>query len=239
MDEQTVYGMKAALALLERRPEDVLRLHFRADRLAGLKKTLAGLAARRLPYRELDEESLRKVAGGPHHEGLVVVARPLCYRPPPERLPSAGLWLALDGVDNPHNLGAILRTCAFFGVQGALAGGEQPGQKVNAAVLRVAEGGAEYVPLHAAPDLAGTLRGLRAGGLPVLGLETDAPAPLEAAPRAATLVLAVGNESAGLSQAVRAACTGLHALRGAGPLRSLNVSVATAVALSRLMEPGR
>ncbi len=233
MDEQIVYGLKAVLALLEMRPQAVRRLFYRADRLDRLKGMLAWLAARRLPYRELDEEGLRKVAGGTHHEGVVVAAEPLRHAAlPPEPLPP-GVWLALDGLDNPHNIGAILRSAAFFGAAGVLVGGAQPGDKVNAAVLRVSEGGAEHLALCGAGELAPLLARL-AAGVPVLGLETDAQRAVQEARRAATFVLAVGNEQTGLSPDVRRACTTLCAIPGSGRVGSLNVSVATGVALALL-----
>jgi TrmH RNA methyltransferase len=215
---------------------------------------LSWAASRRLPYRELEEEELRKVAGGAHHEGLVVIAKPLRYAAftlegagagaagdprhgsrsgPVEGPATPPIWVALDGVENPHNMGAVLRSCAFFGVAGLLAGGAAPGEKVNQAALRVAEGGAEYVRLAAAPDLAHALTALTAQGWAVLGLETDGtPLPQGRPPRA--LVLVLGQEHEGLRPAVRTACTGIHRLVGGGPLTSLNVSVAAGVALALL-----
>jgi TrmH RNA methyltransferase len=244
-DEQSVYGVKAALALIERRPGDVLRLHYRADRRAQLKGVLAWAATRRLPYRELDEESLKKVAGGSHHEGLVVIARPLRYgsfaaeaaevtdeRGPRGRQP---LWVAVDGVENPHNLGAILRSCAFFGADGVLVGGAAPGDKVNQAALRIAEGGAEYVRLAGEENLAARLTALVGEGWAVLGLETDgSPLPRQRPARPVLLVL--GHEHEGLRPEIRRACTAVHRIPGRGTLASLNVSVAAGVALA-LLEP--
>jgi len=236
-DEQNVYGVKAALALIERRPEAVVRLYYRSDRRAQLKGVLAWAAAQRLPYRELDEESLKKAAGGTHHEGLVVVARPLRYASFDAAAPVARtrppLWVAVDGVENPHNLGAILRSCAFFGADGVVVGGATPGEKVNQAAIRIAEGGAEYVRLAAAADLAGLLAGLSRQGWAVLGLETDgSPLPRQRPPR--PLLLVLGHEHEGLRPAIRHACSAVHRISGGGTLASLNVSVAAGVALALL-----
>lgn len=248
MTDQKVYGRKACMALLNSRPHDVVRLYHAPalrDELSGI---LPWLAARRLPYRELDEEGLRKVADGPHHEGIVVAAQPLLYRswPPPDLLEEShggkekALWLALDGVTNPHNLGAMLRTSAFYGVAGVLLGGTEPGEKVNAAVLRVAEGGAEWVPLFAAPKLPSALIDLHQAGLGVIGLETDGRATLELATEsgmtAEGTVIVLGQEQSGLSLQVRQACGALCSLEGPGRLDSLNVSVAAGVALALLSQ---
>jgi TrmH RNA methyltransferase len=273
-DEQSVYGVKAALALVERRPGDVLRIHYRADRRAQLKGVLSWAASRRLPYRELDEEGLRKVAGGTHHEGLVVIAKPLRFAPfepeaqanapreptarthelrapeartpapsaPGDRRSGSGarerhpVWLALDGVENPHNLGAILRSAAFFGAAGVLVGGAAPGDKVNQAALRVAEGGAEYVRVAAVPDLAAALAAQAAQGWAVLGLETDGT-PLPRSRPARPILLVLGHEHEGLRPAIRAACGAVHRIPGDGTLASLNVSVAAGVALALLLSP--
>lgn len=242
MEEQTLYGMKACMALLERRPDDVLRLFFSATNSKRLGGILSWAASRKLPYRELDDESLQKVAKSTHHEGLVVVSRPLRYRelePRELRQSSKGagvLWLALDGVTNPHNLGAILRSCAFFGVGGVVVGGEAARAKVNSAVPRVAEGGAEMVPLYAAPELPTALGDLKQAGFAVIGLETDVEEDwwraVENGAADGPTVLVLGNEGEGISSAVRKACTRLCVLRGPGELTSLNVSVTAAVALS-------
>lgn len=242
-DEQTVFGVKAGLALLERRPEAVRRIYHTAALRGVLGPHLSAAAARHRPYRELDGEALAKLAESPHHEGLVVVAEPRRYRElTPEAARAGGpaaLWLALDGVENPHNLGALVRTAAFFGLTGVLAGGAAPGDKVNAAVLRVSEGGAEHLPLFAAPRLPAALHTLREAGCRVLGLETDAAQSLADAVAAGLtggpLVLVLGAERAGLSTDARHACDGLCVLAGSGPLPSLNVSVAAGVALTMVL----
>lgn len=243
LGEQTVYGVKAALALLERRPDDVRRIYHAPGLRGVLGPHLSAAAARHRPYREVDGEALARLAQSPHHEGLVVVATPRYYAELTPALARAGgpaaLWLALDGVENPHNLGALVRTAAFFGLTGVLAGGATPGDKVNAAVLRVSEGGVEHVPLVAAPQLAPALRTLREAGCRVLGLETDAAESLADAVAAGhtvgPLVLVLGAERAGLSAAVRQACDALCVLAGGGPLPSLNVSVTAGVALAQVV----
>lgn len=242
-EEQTVYGVKACLALLAQRPDDVRRIYHAAALRGALGPHLSAAAARHRPYREVDAEALARLANSPHHEGLVVVAAPLRYReltPPLARAGgAAAVWLVLDGVENPHNLGALVRTAAFFGLTGVLAGGMTPADKVNPAVLRVSEGGAELLPLFAAASLPVALRTLREAGCRVLGLETDAAQSLDDAVAAGltggALALVLGAERGGLSAEARHACDGLCVLTGAGPLHSLNVSVAAGVALAQVL----
>ncbi|MDH4246521.1 MAG: RNA methyltransferase [Deltaproteobacteria bacterium] len=241
MDEQTVFGLKAGQALLEQRPQDVLRIFYHRELRDRLKKTLSWAASQRLPYRELEEEELRKVAASTHHEGLVVVARPLRERDWAEVDWSAAgnsWWLALDGVENPHNVGALLRTAAFFGVAGVVAGGVPAGQKVNSAAVRVAEGGAERVPVFGALKLAPVLEAARNAGLAVVGLETETGQSFRSClgrfSPTQGVMLVLGGERTGLSVETRQACGEVCSLEGAGGLASLNVSIAAAVALTLL-----
>ena len=239
--EQIYYGKKACLALLENRPDEVIRLYHSAAHRQQLGGVFSWMAAKRLTYREVDEESLVKIAKSTHHEGIAVAAAPLLYRelnPDAARRAASGknLWLALDGVENPHNLGAIVRSAAFFGVGGVLLGGVDPGSRVNAAVSRVSEGGAEMVPLYAFNNLADGIGLLKTAGFRAIGLETDVEEPFTKVVARGECngptVLVLGNEAEGLSRATRTACTRLCVLEGSGELNSLNVSVTAAVALA-------
>lgn len=250
MDEQTLFGVKASLAVFEQRPGAIRRIFYGKDQAHVLGGLLKWAASQRLVYRELPAEELAKVAKSTHHEGLVLITESLRWLEMPE-FSSQGSSdqgssgqdfsegnlsniVALDRVENPHNMGAILRSCAFFGVEGVLAGGITPGDKVNAATLRVAEGGAEHLKLFATGDLVGALKSLKKGGRAVLGLETGGQR-LTSPPKG-PWVLVSGHEHDGLSGAVKAACSEIVEIPGAGRVQSLNVSVATGVALAILLK---
>jgi len=238
LDEVAIGGVKACRARFRHRPEAILRVFYRADRRAEITDLLGFAAAHGLVRRELDEEGLRKVSGSVHHEGLTLVARPLTFaRCAPAEAAAAGSWLALDGVENPHNQGAIARSVAFFGLAGLLVGGPRPGRRVSAALLRNAEGGAETIQLAATEDLATTLRELGEQGLPVIGVETGCALGLTTPPLPTPCVLVLGSEAHGLSPAVRRGCRELRAIEGAGEIGSLNVSVAAGIALAELTRP--
>lgn len=239
-DTQTIHGLKACLAVYDHRPHDILRIFYRPHVAPQLGAMLRWAAGRRIVYRELDEEAMRRVAKSAHHEGLALVTQPLRYQTLDlADAPLSARWVALDGVENPHNLGAILRSAAFFGVEGLLAGGVAPEARVNSAALRVAEGGAEYVRLCAAAELAPALEALGEKGWRVIGLETDAPPLPTGGSTAPPWVLVVGHEQQGLSPPVRRVCGAVHAIPAGGGLGSLNVSVAAGVALSWLAGPHR
>ena len=255
MEEQTIFGVKACLALIERRPEDVLRIYHGKNIRGELGGILSWAASRRITYREVDDESLSKLAESRHHEGLAVKARPMRLKDVSREAlamarDKAEVWLALDDVSNPHNTGAILRTAAFFAVGAVMLGGTAPGEKLNSGALRTSEGGAEMLPLLGVSSMAETLGNLRGEALEVWGLETGVRETLfETASRrfasqpgvknspGPAVVLVLGHERKGLSPEVQKACSRLCSLTppgGAGGMGSLNVSVSAAVALTTL-----
>jgi TrmH RNA methyltransferase len=238
-ETEKVYGLNAALAVFAHRPEDIVRIAHTREVRRPIADMLRATAARHVPYKEVEEEELARIADSTHHEGLCLTVRrrlPFTLEALAERLardPRAAA-LALDRVGNPHNLGAILRSAAYFGTDAVLLG-QEPGQaQLTPAAVRVAEGGAEYVPVAAAPALAPALRTLRARGVTVIG--TDARARRTAFtdrwPRPCVVVL--GNERTGLSPEVREACEYFVAIPGGGAVDSLNVSVAAGVILAEL-----
>ncbi|MFO7534572.1 MAG: TrmH family RNA methyltransferase [Kiritimatiellia bacterium] len=235
-EEQAVYGLRTCKAIFETRRDDIIRVFYRADRLRTVAPLLKWAAAQRRVYRELKDEELQRVAGGMHHEGLVMEVRPRFVRRfAVESLRAGTCWVAVDRVENPHNLGAIVRTCAFFGLEGLIMGGQEPGSRLSSAFLRMAEGGAERISLFATLHLVPCLEEMKVKGLAVIGLETDVDRKLGKEPLPMPACLVFGNENEGLSSAVRQACTGLVCIPGAWPGGSLNVSVSVGVALAALM----
>lgn len=228
--------MRAALAVFERRREDIVEVAF-TRAAAGEARGLLDWAARaRRPAQEVSDVDLERFANANHHEGLCVAARPRRWATPAElaeRLVSAkGLAVALDRVRNPYNVGAILRTAAFFGVDAALLGAPAPHPALAPDAVRVAEGGAEHLMLARTTDLADTLGRLRSRGVRVVGADRSAPTALGGAKLDGPLVLVVGHEREGMGPRVRAACDEVVAIRGSGHLDSLNVAVAAGVLIA-------
>lgn len=233
---ERVYGLAAALAAFEERPDAVISIaHTEAVR-RPLAQLLRAAARRRIAYREVDAEELGRMAQSVHHEGVCLL---VAARPAPKltdllkSLRDGGLLLALDGVENPHNIGAILRSAAYFGAQGLIyTSADAEAGLLPAAARRVAEGGAEYVPVLRVPQLSAALREARSAQIAVIGCDahTDHSLGNFEWPERALLVL--GHEQRGLAKDTRAACKHLLRIAGTQQVDSLNVSVAAGIFLA-------
>ena len=238
-----LYGLRAGLAVFARRPDDILRVGFSRAVRAEVEALARWAASRRVPGGEVPDGELDRLAQSTHHEGLVLTVRPRHWTTPKELAhvlaTGKGAAVAFDRVRNPQNIGAILRSAAFFGLDAALLGAPAPHPGLAPAAVRVAEGGVEHLRLARTTDLADTLARLRARGVHVVGADHDAPTDADAYafPRPAVLVL--GNEREGLGDRVRAQCDAMVAIRGAGAVESLNVAVAAGVLMSEMMRKAR
>ncbi|MGD9617087.1 MAG: TrmH family RNA methyltransferase [Alphaproteobacteria bacterium] len=240
-----ICGLPAVQALVARDPARVERLFFEprlADALAGARRLMAQT---RKPYREVAADELARIAGTVRHGGVVAVARPRPLLPFDPK--SVALWtresrplLVFDGIGNPHNLGAILRSAAYFGVARVILA-ERPEQALpSAASYRVAEGALEHLLLYRA-KLPAAIEVLRRGGFRVVGTGLGCAIPL-ADFRSANLysdrpvVLVLGNEERGVDAATLALCDSVvtipgATMSGAGGVQSLNVAAAAAILL--------
>src|SRR4051794_34846373 len=150
--EIRLYGLNACRAAFAKRPEALRKVYLTEARIPALKPVLAWCVKHRLGYRVVEEGDLDKLTSSRHHEGvcfeMLRAATPdlaaLIATQPKAPDPSLLLWL--DGVGNPHNLGALLRSAAHFGVAGVVVPPESS-LDVSGAAARVAEGAAEIVPL--------------------------------------------------------------------------------------------
>jgi TrmH RNA methyltransferase len=236
---EIVYGLRAGLAVFGRRREDVLRIAHAREVRNAIRELARFAAARGIPCDEHDERELARLAASTHHEGLVLATRARRWTPPSELAPllarSGGIAIALDRVRNPYNVGAILRSAAFFGLDAALFGAQAPHPGLAPDAVRVAEGGAEHLALSRTTDLAHTLARLRANGVRVIGVESDGRESVFgfAFPQRALIV--VGHEREGISERVRAQCDTTLAIPGGGAIGSLNVAVAASLVIAEAM----
>lgn len=230
-----MFGLRAGLAALARRPGEVTAVAY-ARTVA--REVEHALRAARVPAREVSDDELARLAQTTHHEGLCVFTRPRKWAGPNELaellIARQGTAIALDRVRNPYNIGAILRTAAFFGVDAALLGAPAPHPALPPDAVRVAEGGVEALVLCRTTDLAETLSRLKKRGVQVVGTDVvDAQDALRFAFRRPS-VLVMGNEREGMSERIGAQCDARVTIRGGGAVESLNVAVATGVLVSQL-----
>jgi RNA methyltransferase, TrmH family len=239
-----VAGLPAVAALFAKAPQRVERLFFDPRMRTQVSDFCAELARSRKPYRLVPSEELERVAGSVMHGGVVALARP---QPVPildlaKITDKAADWargseplLLLDGIGNPHNLGAIVRTAAFFGLPRIVLSDHPAQAGPSDASYRVAEGGLEYVELHRSIRFAHALQQLRRS-YRVIGTAAGNGQPIEALRRSERpLAVVLGNEEQGLPPATLAACEAIVSIPGSGLVQSLNVAASAAILIHALI----
>lgn len=233
----------SVLAALQQRPHDVLEIRVsRSSTSAGWSDVVRVAKERAIPIHTcLPAERRREPRSSPEGRqgSCEAVVRERPGLPLEEVLPSAagvpatGVWLALDCLQDPQNVGAIFRTAAFFGAQGIIVTRDRSAP-MNAAVYDVSSGGVELVPFAQPPNLARALELAKKSGLWVLGSSEHAEKNVTDIPRDRPWLLVLGSEEQGLRRLTREHCDDVCRIAPRGPLASLNVSSAAAVLLSEL-----
>jgi len=240
-DTEVIYGLRAGLAVCGARPDDVRRVAYAREvrsEVAGLLRS-AAVPGRRLTCAEAPPHELARMAQSQNHEGLCVVARPRRWASPADvaelLVQKRGAAIALDRVRNPYNVGAILRTAAFFGIDAALLGAIAPHPALAPDAVRVAEGGAERILLSRTTDLADTLSRLRARKIAIVGADGHADTSAIGFRFTRPALLVLGHEREGLGPRVRAQCDAIVSIPGTGAVESLNVAVAAGVLMAEVV----
>lgn len=233
--ELRLYGLNAVRAVFARRPQAIRKLYLQSSRIPQLQPLLAWCVANRVGYRVVEQADLDKLAASGHHEG--VVADVLREEPASlsewlrELAPGPQLAIWLDGVGNPHNLGAILRSAAHFGVSAVLLPKDAT-LALSGAAARVAEGGAEAVPMVRMGRSDNALAQLRGSGFQLAATVVAGGADVFATPLPERLIFVLGAEGEGMDRELAAACDLRLSIPGSGKVESLNVAAATAVLLA-------
>ena len=174
----------------------------------------------------------RKVEPDAVHQGMILEAKPL-RQPQLHEIEQSGVVVMLDQVTDPHNVGAILRTCAAFNVR-ALVTTARHSAEASGVLFKAASGAYEHVPFVKVTNLARAMEELREAGFRMVGLDSEAEIALDEVNKALPLVLVLGAEGKGLRELTRKNCDVVAKLDFSGAIRSLNVSNAAAVALYAL-----
>lgn len=232
--EQRLHGVNACLAMFARRPQDLRKVWLLESRIPQFKAVLAHCVQHRLGYTLVGDEDLQKLSASAHHEGIVFGTLPAAEAGLSDWLrdlrpgPQLAIWL--DGVGNPHNLGAILRSAAHFGVAGLLLPKESP-LALSGAAARVAEGGAEQVPMVRMGRADNSLAQLHSAGFGAVATVVRGGQPLYGAVLPERMLLVMGAEQTGIDPALAQVAALRLAIPGTGTVESLNVAAATAVFL--------
>jgi len=232
-----VYGLHAVNAVLERAPERLLELWVEQSRDDVRTRELRDRAqVLGLRVQPSSAEVLAKLVGDVVHQGAVAAVRPLRAWDEHDLLQGLSqtvgdpLLLILDGVTDPHNLGACLRTADAAGAHAVLIPKDRAAA-VDGVVRKVAAGAAEFVPVASVTNLARAIDLLKERGIWVVGTDGEAPQTLYAADLKRPLALVLGAEGTGMRRLTRERCDFLVRIPMAGQVESLNVSVAAGVAL--------
>jgi 23S rRNA (guanosine2251-2'-O)-methyltransferase len=230
-------GIHSVRVLLSRQPQRVRRVLLAGGREAARLTEIRALAQQAgVPVVAADDAQLGKLADGERHQGVVAEVSPRAGDPETqleEALEAAGptpLLLVLDGVQDPHNLGACLRSADAAGVAAVIVPRDRAAG-LTPVVRKVAAGAAETVPLVPVVNLARTLRDLKERGFWLVGTDDTADKLLFQADLKGPLALVMGSEGEGMRRLTRECCDQLVSIPMAGAVESLNVSVAAGVAL--------
>jgi TrmH RNA methyltransferase len=229
-------GWSAAQAVAAHRPEDVIRAYLRLDRVAEHKPMLGVMARQRRAYHVVDDAELEAVSSSVHHEGVCLLVRPRAPAPlsalrDAHRDGAAVRALFLAGVENPNNVGAIVRSAAHFGARWILTDGASEAARTSAAI-RTAEGGMEHVAFVPLEHVEAELAGLRNAGVALVATSSRARRSLFVAPLPRSAVFMMGAERDGLPPALTSLATHPLEIPGTGAVESLNVSTAAAIFLA-------
>jgi 23S rRNA (guanosine2251-2'-O)-methyltransferase len=237
MADPIAYGLHAVRVLLSRNPGRVRRVLVAGDRQTARIAEIRMLAERAgVKVATAAEAELDKLAEGGRHQGVAAQFTPRSGDPETqleealEACVGPPLLLVLDGVQDPHNLGACLRSADAAGACAVIVPRDRAAG-LNPVVRKVAAGAAETVPLVSVVNLARTLRDLRDRGIWLVGTDDTASSVLFEADLAGPLALVMGSEGEGMRRLTRECCDQLVSIPMAGAVESLNVSVAAGVVL--------
>ncbi|CAK0780566.1 23S rRNA (guanosine-2'-O-)-methyltransferase RlmB [Gammaproteobacteria bacterium] len=235
MTDLPIFGFNSLLAALHQgRDFRVLWIDRQRDD-GRIRDLLEILAQRGCPVKRVVRGELDRAAQGGHHQGVLGWPTTRPTRPADldeilTRLTVDPFLLVLDQVQDPHNLGACLRTAAAVGVH-AVVVPKDGAVGITPTVIKVASGAVEWVPLIVVTNLARTLRSLKERGIWLVGSSADGTETLFDIDLGGPLALVLGNEGDGLRRLTRETCDRLIRIPMVGPIESLNVSVAAGVCL--------
>ena len=232
---KTLIGFHSVTGRLRQKPDTISEIYVDAERNDGRARDLKAMATKAgVRVIPVDAKRLDGMAGGGRHQGVVAQAQPIdmpqFIEDVLEELSEPPLLLILDGVTDPHNLGACLRVADGAGAHAVIAPKDRS-VGLTTAAIKVASGAAETVPYIVVTNLARTMRDLKDRNIWLVGTDDAAPKTLYEEKLEGALGIVMGAEGEGLRRLTRESCDLLVSIPMMGSVESLNVSVASGVCL--------
>ena len=243
-------GLNAVIAAAEYHPEQINRLFLREDRLMSFTKICKNLAERKRPYKICEDEELERICKSIHHQGAVAMihipdVEALSREDLEEWAADANTGVVLHSVGNDHNLGAVIRSAAFFDVKYVIISESDSEARLTTSSYRVAEGGIEHVVIKSVRNTRAFLRDA-SRFLLTIGTDIRARQRIGDLPRIVEerqkdgrrpgIALVFGNEEIGLPDDVKEACAVLARVPGTGLMESLNLAQAATLFMQKVYE---
>lgn len=234
-DTRIMFGFHAVISRLRQSPDSVREIYLDSGRHDPRTRELIRLAeSKRVRVNLVDRSRLDGIAGDGKHQGVVArvetTHQPQSLEEVLDGLSEPALLLVLDGIQDPHNLGACLRVADVFGVHAVVAPKDRA-VGLTPTVFKVASGAADTVQYFAVTNLARTLRELKERGIWVIGTAADAPGDLYSIKLSGPVAWVLGAEGEGMRRLTRENCDELVSIPMVGTVESLNVSVASGICL--------
>lgn len=237
MADNTIAGVHAVHEALVSEDRVIERIHVvRGPHTARLQRVLEEAETRRISIRRENRDVLDRLASGSVHQGIVAIAGSRSYVSLEALLERGALGgepsllVVLDEVQDPHNLGAVIRTAETAGAAGVVVT-ERHSAPLSGVVSRVSAGALEHLPVARVPNLVSALKGMKEKGIWVVGLDPDAEIPWTGFDYSVPVALVLGGEHRGIRRLVAEQCDVRVHLPIRGKVASLNVSVSAGVAL--------
>lgn len=233
------YGVNQCHAIFRYRRNEIRRVFVDQGLEEKFQELLEWSERRGIQYKIVERDELSKIAATEHHEGVCCEAKPLTLVPLSKfaarlKEESARCVLVLEDVENPHNVGAILRTAGFFGVAAVVLISKQS-RVLSGAACRVSEGAAEFLPITVVREADGVLSALKKSGFSVFATTPHQASSLYSIAWPEKVALIFGAEGGGVSDKVLDAADKRIVIPRNGPIESLNVGVATACVLGEVL----
>ncbi len=234
--EMKICGIHACKMLFDKRPHDIIRVYLTDENIKDFNKILKYCSEKKLAYRILSNEELVKVSESNHHEGVCFLIKKMPSQNYQDFLNEkmatgkTGCVVALENVQNPHNLGAIMRVCANFGVDAILLSNTEAA--LNASAYRTSEGGAEWIKVITTDNFEKAVQGFRANNYKVLTTSSHTGKSIYEEKLPEKMLVVFGSEGNGITAPLMKAGDKTLRIPSSGNVESLNIACAASVILA-------